>query len=60
MFENSWGPKSCHNGYMILTNEWFDAYLFRIVLHRKYITNPDAVRALGTKPVMLPAWDYMN
>jgi len=58
-FENSWGTKSGKNGYIYLTDEWFDAYLFRIVIDKKYL-DEKALKALKTKPVQLPVWDYMN
>lgn len=57
-FENSWGPASGHNGYLTFTDEWFDEYLFRIVINKKYLTEK-AQKAAKTKPIQLPAWDYM-
>lgn len=57
-FENSWGPASGHNGYLTFTDAWFDAYLFRMVIPKKYL-EADAIKALDTKPILLPAWDYM-
>ena len=56
--ENSWGPASGNHGYVTFTDRWFDEYLFRIVIPRKYL-NDKALKALQTKPVQLPAWDYM-
>ena len=58
-FENSWGQSSGKNGYLYLTDEWFDAYLFRIVIDKKYLDGK-ALEALKSKPVQLPVWDYMN
>lgn len=57
-FENSWGDKSGHNGYLTFTDKWFDEYMFRAVLHKKYL-NEKALQALKGKPVQLPVWDYM-
>ena len=57
-FENSWGPSAGHNGYITFTDKWFDEYMFRIVINRKYLSEK-ALKALKTKPVELPAWDYM-
>ena len=45
-------------GYLIFTDKWFDEYMFRIVINRKYL-DKNTVKALDQKPVMLPAWDYM-
>ncbi len=58
LFENSWGPDSGNKGYLTFTDKWFDEYMFRIVINKKYL-GTKALKALGQKPVMLPAWDYM-
>jgi bleomycin hydrolase len=58
MVENSWGVNSGWQGNLIMTNEWFNEYMFRVVLEEKYI--PANIRAMmDQKPVMLPAWDPM-
>ncbi len=57
MVENSWGP-GANNGHLIITDPWFNEYMFRLVVERKYIT--DKVKEmLKQKPVRLPAWDPM-
>lgn len=57
MVENSWGP-GANNGHLIMTDEWFNEYMFRLVVEQKYIT--DKVKdILKQKPVQLPAWDPM-
>ncbi len=57
MVENSWGP-GANNGHLIMTDEWFNEYMFRLVVEQKYIT--DKVKdILKQKPVRLPAWDPM-
>ena len=58
MVENSWGNKYGYQGFLIMTNDWFNEYMFRVVLEEKYI--PADIRAmLDQKPIMLPAWDPM-
>ena len=57
-FENSWGAASGHNGYLTFTDKWFDEYMFRIVINKKYL-NEKALEAAKQTPVLLPAWDYM-
>ncbi len=58
MVENSWGPNYGHNGFLIMSNEWFNEYMFRVVLEEKYI--PADIKAmLNQEPIMLPAWDPM-
>ena len=58
-FENSWGAASGQKGYVLLTDEWFDEYLFRIVIDKKYVP-AETLKLLDQKPVKLPNWDYMN
>ena len=57
-FENSWGPSAGHEGYMTFTDRWFDEYMFRLVINRKYLDERSRAAA-ETEPVQLPAWDYM-
>ncbi len=58
MVENSWGVNSGWQGNLIMTNEWFNEYMFRVVLEEKYI--PANLRTMmDQEPIMLPAWDPM-
>lgn len=57
-FENSWGPSAGHNGYYTFTDKWFDEFMFRIVINKKYLSDK-AAAAASEKPAILPAWDYM-
>jgi len=57
-FENSWGTSSGNKGYLTFTDEWFSEYMFRVVINKKYL-NEKAVKALKSKPIQLPVWDYM-
>lgn len=57
MVENSWGP-GANNGHLIMTDQWFNEYMFRLVVDKKYIT--DKVKeVMKMKPIQLPAWDPM-
>ena len=58
MVENSWGAASGYKGNLIMTDEWFDNYMFRVVVEKKYVP-ADVLKMLEQKPVMLPAWDPM-
>ena len=58
MVENSWGPASGYKGCLIMTDEWFDEYMFRLVVEKKYVPE-DILKMLDQEPVMLPAWDPM-
>lgn len=57
MVENSWGP-GANAGHLIMTDEWFNEYMFRLAVDKKYIT--DKVKEImKQKPIRLPAWDPM-
>lgn len=58
MVENSWGATSGYKGHLIMTDEWFDAYTFRIVVEKKYLT-PRAKALLDKAAELLPPWDPM-
>ena len=58
MVENSWGAASGYQGNLIMTDEWFNEYMFRVVLERKYVPE-DILRLLEQEPILLPAWDPM-
>ena len=58
MVENSWGEDYGYNGHIIMTDSWFDEYVFRLVVNKKYI--PQNILDMSKqKPTMLPAWDPM-
>lgn len=56
--ENSWGASSGHHGTIIMTDEWFNEYMFRLVVDKKYVP-AKVLDVLKEKPTKLPAWDPM-
>lgn len=50
--ENSWGADSGKGGYIIMTNDWFNAYAFRLVVDKKYVPE-HILKAAQSKPVMV-------
>ncbi len=58
LLENSWGQSSGYNGFLVMTDEWFNEYMFRLVVHTKYIS-PEILKILQMEPVFLPPWDPM-
>jgi bleomycin hydrolase len=57
LVENSWGP-GANNGRLIMTDEWFNEYMFRLVVEKQYISEKTK-EAMRQKPIRLPAWDPM-
>jgi len=58
MVENSWGATSGYRGNIIMTDEWFNEYMFRLVVEKKYVP-ADVLSQLNQTPIMLPSWDPM-
>ena len=58
MVENSWGASSGYQGNIIMTDEWFDEYMFRLVVEKQFVP-ADVLKMLEQKPILLPAWDPM-
>ncbi|MCH9616809.1 MAG: Aminopeptidase C [Chlamydiia bacterium] len=57
--ENSWGEKNGDKGYYIMTDKWFDEFMFLITVHKKYLTKKlqDEYKA---KPQVVPPWDPLG
>lgn len=58
MVENSWGAASGWQGNLIMTDEWFEEYMFRVVVEKKYVPE-DILKMLEQEPILLPSWDPM-
>jgi len=58
LVENSWGTKSGRNGYLVMKDEWFEPYVFEVVINKKYISKK-VLKLLKQKPILLPPWDPM-
>lgn len=56
--ENSWGP-GANDGHLLMTDEWMDEYLFRLVPEKKYVSKKVLDTLAKKKPIMLPAWDIL-
>ncbi len=57
--ENSWGTEVGDKGYMIMSDAWFDEYLYEVAVSKQYLA-PEVVHLLETEPVVLPPWDPMG
>jgi len=57
LLENSWGD-SGFEGHLIMTDQWFDEYMFRVVIHKDYI-DAETLKILEQDATLLPPWDPM-
>ena len=56
--ENSWGADKGNKGYLTMTDEWFDEYMFRLVVNKKFI-DAETLKILDKEAILLPPWDPM-
>lgn len=54
--ENSWGAAYGQNGCLIMTNEWFNEYMFRLVVDRRYASE-ETLKQFDQKPTMVTPED---
>ncbi|MCF6161348.1 C1 family peptidase [Furfurilactobacillus milii] len=54
--ENSWGKENGADGYFVMSADWFNDYVYEVVVNKKYLT-PDQQALLTSTPTILPSWD---
>ena len=57
--ENSWGAAIGDKGFMYMMDEWFDEYLYEVVVRKEYLS-PELLKILDTEPIVLSCWDPMG
>lgn len=58
--ENSWGEYGSHKGYYVMTDAWFDEYVFQVVTSEKY-AEPKLTKIWKDKQFkVLPYYDPMG
>ena len=50
--ENSWGPNNGAQGCLIMSNRWFNEYMFRLVVDKKYVPE-NLQKEFEQKPVIV-------
>ena len=56
--ENSWGNKVGEKGYFVMDDNWFDEYLFKVVVKKQYVPEK-LVKIWEGKATPVKAWDSM-
>ncbi|XP_059488044.1 bleomycin hydrolase [Neocloeon triangulifer] len=57
--ENSWGDDRGEKGYLLMTQRWFDEFMYEVVVDKKFVPQ-EVLDIFQQKPVVLPAWDPMG
>ena len=58
MVENSWGPSAGYQGKLTMTDEWFNEYMFRVVVEKQFVPE-DVMEMMKQQPIKRPPWDPM-
>lgn len=56
--ENSWGEKVGEKGYFVMSDEWFDQFVYEVVVNRKYI-DEKSLQVVDAPAVALEPWDSL-
>jgi bleomycin hydrolase len=57
--ENSWGAAVGEQGYMFMMDEWFDEYLYEVVVRREHLP-AELLKILESEPTVLSIWDPLG
>ncbi len=56
--QNSWGTEKADKGYFIMSDAWFDRYVFTASIDRKYLTETQRT-LFDQEAIVLPPWNVM-
>lgn len=59
--ENSWDSKGENSGYYVMSNKWFQEYVYEVVIP-KWIIDENTIKKINdcNDIIQLPPWDVMN
>ncbi len=57
--ENSWGKDYGDKGYYIMTDDWYDEYMFEVAIEKKHLSKK-ILDTLKREPIPLPPWDPLG
>lgn len=57
--ENSWSEVQGQDGYFMMTDSWFDEYVFQVVVPRQ-LAAPELVKVLDSEPIAFKPWDPLG
>lgn len=57
--ENSWGDKIGDKGFLVMSDRWFDEYMYEVVVDKRHVP-AELLPLLEADPVVLPPWDPMG
>jgi bleomycin hydrolase len=58
LVENSWGDERGDEGFWSMHDDWFDQYVYKVIINKKYLPK-QILETLKTEPEVIPPWDPM-
>ena len=59
LVENSWGSDEDYSGNFVMTDNYFNEYLYEIVVNKKHV-DKKIINILKAKPIMLEPWEPLG
>ncbi|KRL05678.1 C1 family peptidase [Liquorilactobacillus oeni] len=56
--ENSWGEKIGDKGYFVMSDEWFNEYVYEVIINKKYLQSKQK-QVLQKEMIALKPWDSL-
>ena len=57
--EKSWGDDRGEKGYLLITQDWFQEFVFEVVVDKRFVPE-EILQICNVEPTVLPAWDPMG
>jgi bleomycin hydrolase len=57
--ENTWGDKPGKDGYFVMSDSWFEEFVYQVIVHKDYL-NDGLKELLKREAEVLPPWDPMG
>lgn len=57
--ENSWGKDVGKDGFFIMTDSWFDQYVYEVAIHKRFLSK-EILQLEKKDPIILPPWHPMG
>jgi bleomycin hydrolase len=57
--ENSWGEEPGNKGFFVMSDEWFEQFIYQVVINKKYLSK-EQLQALEQEAIELNPWDPMG